>query len=321
MPARQYGLGSRRILALALQAEVFKLGAVALIDEIEHGLEPHRIRHLLRSLKPQSGSTAKSVGQVFFTTHSPTVVVELKAHDLYVVRSHDGKTTIQHVDANLQDLVRKVPDALLARKILVCEGSTEWGMSRGLDFYWSKQHDEISLAYQGIVAISGIGHSAPDIADKLAGLGYVVLLWRDSDDSKRKPVTDKTVILVEWADNCCTEQRICLDLPLKILQSFVTAAVTPEREEQIVIDQLKQVFVAQSIDIQDVIGNLMSAGNTELEIREGIAKAATSKGHAWFKRPDYGEVLAELICSCLTEIDKSDLAQKLTQIEQWVYAD
>jgi len=321
VPTRQYGLGSRRILALGLQAEVFKLGAVALIDEIEHGLEPHRIRHLLRSLKPQSGSTVKPVGQVFFTTHSPTVVVELKAIELYVVRSHDGKTIIRHVGVNLQDLVRKVPDALLARKIIVCEGSTEWGMSRSLDSYWSNLHDGMSLTYQGVIAVSGIGSSAPEVADNLAKLGYTVLLWRDSDDPNRIPVTEKSVTLVEWNDACCTEQRICLDLPLKELQSFVTAAITPEREASTVTDRLNQVFALKTIDITDVIGSLKQVGKTDSQIRSGLAQAAISKKAPWFKRPDYGEILGGVICACLKQIKKCDLAQKIAQIEQWVYAD
>jgi hypothetical protein len=51
VPLRLSGLGTRRLVALAIQQMSIPEGAVVLIDELEYGLEPHRIRHTLRGLR------------------------------------------------------------------------------------------------------------------------------------------------------------------------------------------------------------------------------------------------------------------------------
>jgi putative ATP-dependent endonuclease of OLD family len=64
--------------------------SVALIDEIEHGLEPHRISRLLSHLKTEKDEE-EAKAQVFMTTHSPVVLQELSVAELNVVR-RDRKT-------------------------------------------------------------------------------------------------------------------------------------------------------------------------------------------------------------------------------------
>src|SRR3546814_4989268 len=54
-----------------------------LIDELEHGLEPHRIIRLLGSL---GAKEAPPPLQVFMTTHSPVALLELSGNQLFVVR-------------------------------------------------------------------------------------------------------------------------------------------------------------------------------------------------------------------------------------------
>jgi hypothetical protein len=39
IPIRRAGLGTRRLLALALQRDAMSKGGIALIDEVEHGLK------------------------------------------------------------------------------------------------------------------------------------------------------------------------------------------------------------------------------------------------------------------------------------------
>jgi predicted ATP-dependent endonuclease of OLD family len=54
---------------------------ISLIDELEVGLEPHRIRGLIYKLK-------NSNQQIFTTTHSPVVIRELKVveNELYICK-------------------------------------------------------------------------------------------------------------------------------------------------------------------------------------------------------------------------------------------
>jgi len=51
IPIRLSGLGTRRLIALGIQMLRIEEGSLLLIDELEHGLEPHRIRHLLQHLQ------------------------------------------------------------------------------------------------------------------------------------------------------------------------------------------------------------------------------------------------------------------------------
>src|SRR5690606_30065441 len=165
VPVRLAGQGSRRLLALALQRQSVTEGAILLVDEVEQALEPHRLRHLLRLLRPKDRSCGTAFhetetdfsGQSIITTHSPIAIQELLAHELYEVKSKDGVTSIQQVDVEaLQGVVRKIPDAFLAKKVIVCEGKTEYGICRALDALWG---EEIGLAYAFIGIVAEIGRA------------------------------------------------------------------------------------------------------------------------------------------------------------------
>jgi predicted ATPase len=58
---------------------------IVLIDEVEYGLEPHRLVYLLNRLRK-----SEEVSQIFVTTHSPVAVEQLEASDLAVVRCTGG---------------------------------------------------------------------------------------------------------------------------------------------------------------------------------------------------------------------------------------
>jgi hypothetical protein len=50
VPLRALGLGSTRLLIAGLQREAAQRSSMILINELEHGLEPHRIIRLLGAL-------------------------------------------------------------------------------------------------------------------------------------------------------------------------------------------------------------------------------------------------------------------------------
>ena len=87
MPLRQLGLGSKRMLTTGLQTQTLRAQHVTLFDEVELGLEPHRIARLIEHLK------ADTTGQYFLTTHSPVVLRELTVEDLHIVHCRKGANT------------------------------------------------------------------------------------------------------------------------------------------------------------------------------------------------------------------------------------
>jgi putative ATP-dependent endonuclease of the OLD family len=156
-----------------------------LIDEIEYGLEPHRLLHVLHRVKQR---TAAGRGQVIVTTHSPVAVQALQAADICVVRSVDGETTVRQVpDAvdEVQGALRACPAAVLSRKVVVAEGKTEVGMARHLIRQWDAERvgaNHPSHAALGTSLVDGVGTTAPARARVFQDLGISALLLCDNDD-------------------------------------------------------------------------------------------------------------------------------------------
>ena len=69
VPLRNKGSGTKKLIAAAMQMKLHGGKNISLIDEIEVGLEPHRIRGLIHRLK-NAGQ------QIFTTTQSPVVIRE-----------------------------------------------------------------------------------------------------------------------------------------------------------------------------------------------------------------------------------------------------
>jgi len=215
IPARQAGLGTSRLLTLALQHEAARAGGITLIDEIEHGLEPHRLRRLLnvllagRRLDDQEQQVAlrgPSANQTWATTHAAIAISELQPEHIGIVRSKNGKTTVQTPDASLRPLIRKHPEALLAHKIIVCEGKTEIGICRALGDYWAAG-EEKSLAYAGAALVDGNGGEAARTTQSFAKLGYETAIFGDSDVPK---ILTKRLCKVRARRCCCGKVSVAL---------------------------------------------------------------------------------------------------------------
>jgi len=321
IPVKQSGLGNQRLIALAVQSLAFPEGAIVLIDEVEVGLEPHRICHLLRKLKaateqpPGSGNTA---GQVILTTHSPIVVVELPAENHHVVRSVSGRTEMRNVTTELQATLRKAPEALLGRKVIICEGKTELGICRALEAYWTQEHG-VPLSHVGTVLIEGRGSDNPRTAIQLSSLGFIVALLADSDTALNPDVETLQaagVRVIQWSGNVSTEERVALDLPLDKLSQVLNLAERWISEES-VLDAVCHQFGKNRKTIGNNIESWLSNGIPEGEVRAAIGRAAKEK--RWFKRIDIAEELGEIIGQTLPGIQSSDLSQKLKQVAAWAY--
>ena len=72
IPLMNSGLGTRRLVALALQRAGIAGSSILLVDEVEHGLEPFRLLHLLQSLREaaEGSKGEQGLSQVLLTTHA-----------------------------------------------------------------------------------------------------------------------------------------------------------------------------------------------------------------------------------------------------------
>jgi len=182
IPLRSLGTGSSRLLIAGLQRVAAEAATIALVDEVEYGLEPHRLIRLLDSL---GASDPGEPLQVFLTTHSPVALRELSGNQLFVVRPQAGRHSVYTagISDEVQSTLRADPEAFLAKSVIVCEGASEVGLVRGLDQCW------VDLGETSISALGGayvnVGGSNPDRCftrgTALLHLGYRVLVLVDAD--------------------------------------------------------------------------------------------------------------------------------------------
>lgn len=312
VPLRAAGLGTRRLAALAVQLASFPDGGIALIDEIETGLEPHRLRHLVLR--------EKATAQVLMTTHSEISVVELPCAELFVVRSVDGVTTVRPVPDHLQGSVRAAPEALLGRRIILAEGPTEVGLLRALDQPWTRERGA-PPADRGVVLVAGGGSAAASRALGFSGLGFDVALLADSDvplSPARAELAAGGVEVVVWSGDMCTEQRVALDLPWDVFQQMLEHASSLFNPD---VPQAALDAVASRLptNLGTGLDDWLATGFEELAIRSAAGHAAKAGG--WFKRTDLGELLGRLVADALPRIGGTDLATKLAGLHDWAYAD
>ncbi|WP_160666244.1 ATP-dependent nuclease [Pseudarthrobacter sp. ATCC 49987] len=328
IPLTQFGLGTRRLTSFGIQAASVQGGSIIAIDEVEHGLEPHRLAHLLHVL--QQKATAASI-QVLFTTHSAMAVESLKTNDLAVVRSVDGKTTVLPVPEELetaQGVFRSAPSALLSRKVVVGEGATEVGLLRGLFRHrdavrLTKGHSSsVSL---GLAIVDGRGgNDAPDRARLFSNLGYPSLVLMDNDDPKVAPNVAAAqaagVIVARWQNGRALEDELVHGLNAAGLREMVDRAAELMSEEAVCSAVAAKLSVPK-LEGTDPAEWEASCGKSSQEIRSAIGLASKGKKNPWFKNVDGGEVLVDLLTNHWASIEDDFLGSTIESIFQFVFDD
>lgn len=327
VPLSSFGLGTRRLTSLAIQDQAMEAGSIIAIDEIEHGLEPHRLAQTLRHLKKRTDAGEL---QVIMTTHSPITVTTLSAVDLVVVRADGaGATTCQPTPKdldNVQGTFRSAPHALLGRRVLVGEGATEVGFLRGLLHHWDEDRieaDQAPAAAIGAVLVDGRGGAqATQRAQHFQQLGYPTCMLVDNDDRNVDQCVNEAKVLgvsvYRWAFGNALEDEVIQTLSIGGLQAVVALAVDIKGEQSIqatVGDRLGGITLSGT----DVVAWQQQAGVEIAELRTAIAAAATKKDKSWFKREDHGEDLAGVVIAYRDDLEGTYLLEVLEQLQGFAY--
>lgn len=321
VPLTGSGLGTRRLAALAIQAASVPEGAIILADEIEAGLEPHRLRHLLRLLRLRiEADKGPAPGQVLMTTHSPITVVELRASELAVARrTADGVTLSQPTD-ELQGVIRSQPEAMLATAVIVGEGLTEQGLVRGLDEA-AAVAGETPLAHRGVAVVSGGGCTrAPGVAIELAGLGYRAAILVDSDQPivpDAAEVLGHGVHVAQWADTMCTEQRIASDVSLTTLVGLLGLISEEVVEPAQVRGDVAAALERSAEELpEDLLDWSPVVGETDFRTAVGTAMARGK----WLKQIAPAESAGRYLGPALPDLADTNLGQVLANLWTWTNA-
>lgn len=218
-------------LVAGLQRAAASAAPIALVDEVEYGLEPHRLMRFLDSL---GAKDAAAPLQVFMTTHSPVALRELSGSQLFVVRSAPQRHSVMPAgEANeVQSTLRKDPEAFLAKSIIVCEGASEVGFARGLDQWWVSLGATSFLAHGGAYVDAGGG--SPDNSlirgTALLNLGYRVMVFVDADKPSTAGLAEAFLAaggqILTWRPGLTLEDEIFRHLSVQALDALLAKAET-----------------------------------------------------------------------------------------------
>lgn len=313
VPFRLKGKGSKRLASIAIQSALGQEGGVMLIDEIEQGLEPDRIKQLARSLKEDNE------GQTFLTTHSRDVVTELTATDLLVVHndSFDGNirtTTLDYDDDTLQGVVRACPEAFFSKRVIVCEGATEVGICRALDKHRRRNGMNV-MSFKDCAYVDGTGSEFPKRAATIKEVGLSVAVLCDSDiplSPSKEELEEAGIKIFDCDSELSMERQVFSDLPwdgIKELLAYVMRA--HERTEESLRDSVGEKYEGSPFP-----DDWMETDSPEM--RTALAKTSVVKDKEWFKRIDHGEALGNVVFRHISEMDGKQLKGMLEGLSEWI---
>jgi len=296
IPLRNLGVGSTRLLVAGLQRKAANQASIVLSDELEYGLEPHRITRFLGSL----GAKEAAPLQVFLTTHSPVALRELSGGQLFVLRlgPHGHEVRMVGIDNDIQSTIRLYPEAFLASSVIVCEGASEIGLLRGLDLHWIEQGG-VSLAALG-VAMVDCGGGEPDRpyarAAILQSLGYRVMVVRD-DDKKPTPAIEQAFLqsggaLVAYRAGRALEDELFGSLTPAACQRLITYAY--ELHGDLIHEHLRTVS-NNTLTVQAVWDEIQNTNVLSVPSRTLLGQAARIRKAGWFKSISWMEEVARTI--------------------------
>ncbi|PKO43531.1 MAG: ATP-dependent endonuclease [Betaproteobacteria bacterium HGW-Betaproteobacteria-22] len=318
VPLRLLGTGSTRLLIAGLQRRATTDASIALIDEVEYGLEPHRIARLLDSLGAKETSPPL---QVFMTSHSPVAIRELSGDQLFIVRRNE----FHHVSKvgssdEVQSTLRTVPEAFLAKSIIVCEGASEVGFARGLDQFWVSQGSKSFFALGGayVDAKGGSPDQCFERAIALKQLGYRVLVLVDGD----KPLNAELVMkfngpFINWRSPRALEDELFLSLNDTAIDTLVAKAITVF-DREMVGEHIRSKSNGQK-SLDDIELESLLAPITE-ETKIILGKASRTKGSGWYKSvTTFQEVAKEIVGPHLDTADQ-EFQETVNRLRSWMYA-
>lgn len=321
VPLTSYGLGSRRLASLAVQQLAAGTRSVAVVDEIESGLEPHRAVRLLSYLLSDD-----DYSQVLVTTHSPVIVEQATIENLATVQNRSGDVTVTMLGDGtevLQRLRRARPSSLLARRVVVAEGKTEHGLLMELlesvDAIRARLGHSTS-AGEGVAIQDGNGGTeVGPRAEALARLGFTVAAFCDNDDrSIDGPLAAAEaagVTCIRWDYGHSLETQLCSQLEAPGLTALLQLAVERRHSVNTVLDDLTATGPGVQATHLDVDAWLVIYPLEEM--RTWIARAAIAR--KWFKDVPGGRALGNWIVPRYNDPQLAGLVTRLEQVRAFAY--
>lgn len=294
LPLASWGAGTRRMVTLQIAASSQAETRISVIDEIERGLEPYRVRKLV-------GALEKDKAQCFVTTHSPVVVRAATNSQLWFVDTAGaiGELGSKKIKAHQE----RNPLTFLSKYSIICEGITEAALlsvllERSVDGHY-EDHGIYVADCQGnrttlelLEALSTAGLSFAGFAD-------------DEGDAGGRWATLKASMgngLLKWQHGD-TESNVIASIPEEKLEALIEdpAGEKTGNRRRTLADRLgiadkdmESIRAALEGSGRDLRSFVIAAASGDAEgAPEGSHKEWKKHGRYWFKSEDGGRELAE----------------------------
>ena len=293
LPLTSWGAGTRRMTALEIASSTEKEASVTIIDEIERGLEPYRLRKLINVLSAGSG-------QAFVTTHSPVAIACAEQARLWYLDSKGDIGALPHDKIAPQQ--QRDPETFLARVAVIAEGPTEVGFLR---FLLERAFATDPLDH-GVRVCNGQGNPATlDLLETLASAGLLFAGFVDDEGTapgRWKALQEKLGHRLHQWQGGCTEQHVIDAIPedkLRELLKNTDGELDGERLRTLAdrlgiqdkqIDAIEQGLAAAGKTWRELI--VAAATGSKVGAPEGSEKTWKSHSRCWFKSESGGRELA-----------------------------
>jgi hypothetical protein len=238
---------------------------------------------------------------------------------------------------DVQGTLRAGPSAVLASRVVVCEGKTEMGVVRSFLLHWDAQRavqGKAPHAALGVCQSDGRGSTdAPVRARILQELGYPVLLVIDNDDPASDPgiakAEEKGAEVIRWQSGHAFEDEIAAALSPAGLAALVALAAGIKGEDSILsgitarldgnpkpsgLDPAAWVTDSCTIDtVRQAIGATAKGKKVNGKAKE--------EKNSWFKQEASGEQLGTLLAEHWAEIAETPLGQGLKDLYTFAYGE
>jgi hypothetical protein len=317
VPFRLKGKGSKRLASIAIQSVLVRNGGIMLIDELEQGLEPDRVKQAVRSL---GGHHA---GQIFITTHSRDAITELGAAPLLFILKDKITENIEtrsfdQGNEDLQKAVRACPEAFFSKKVIICEGATEVGICRAMD-KWRRTIGKPQMAFRDCSYVDGTGDTIVQRVKEIKAVGIDTALFCDSDkdiiNDRKVEWIESGVSIFDCENEFCMERQLFNDLPWATIQELLQYVLKHHKNGN--LSALKTTISSKypkKIKFPDDWQNLDTT-----DMRIAIAEASVVKKKEWFKAIHHGEALGDIVFNGFDKIEKHKFT-KLTfsNLSKWI---
>lgn len=290
LPLASWGAGTRRMTALQIAAASEAKSSLVVIDEIERGLEPYRLRKLVHSLQERRM-------QVFVTTHSAVTIRSADQASLWYLDSGGSIGELPRKKIAMQQ--KRDPETFLSRLSIIAEGPTEVGFVSVL----------LDLAVDGSVADHGIrvcdGQGNPatlDLLEAMAHGGVIFCGFADNEgQSSGRWATLKMNMsdrLFQWASGC-TEENIIQLVEEPLLGPLIDHPDPGKKAERLVTLRERLNIEEKSLDAiraaaPDLRALIIAASTGRKEgAPEGEERNWGRHGGRWFKSEGGGCELAQ----------------------------